>query len=40
MIHSKFMKVSVIIPAYNAQKTIGQCIEALLVQNIRAKTMR
>ena len=26
------MKVSVIVPAYNAQKTIGQCIEALLSQ--------
>ena len=26
------MKVSVIVPAYNAQKTIGQCIDALLAQ--------
>jgi len=26
------MKVSVIVPAYNARKTIGQCIEALLSQ--------
>src|SRR3990172_1947954 len=26
------MNVSVIVPAYNAQKTIGQCIDALLVQ--------
>jgi len=26
------MKVSVIVPAYNARKTISQCIEALLSQ--------
>lgn len=27
------MNVSVIVPAYNAQKTVGRCIEALLSQN-------
>ncbi|MBI2470712.1 MAG: glycosyltransferase [Planctomycetes bacterium] len=27
------MNVSIIVPAYNAQKTINQCIEALLTQN-------